>query len=166
MNAINLKPTAKIAVQKSVLRVYKVDNQSTVYLKDGTEFQIELFNPLQETILCKFKCNGKSLNGEGLILYPGQRVFLERYLDNNSKLKFETYKVEDTAEVNNAITKNGLIEVEFFHEKIVQSAPYYTNITIYNPYIYPRATYQDICYGNNINNFCTTPTLTSRAIPD
>lgn len=153
MKVINVKPTAKVAVQKSILRVYTVDDLSTVYLKDGTEFQIELFNPLQDTILCKFKSNGKPLNGEGLILYPGQRVFLERYLDNNKKLKFETYKVEDTSEVNGAIAKNGLIEVEFFKEQqaiTIQQIPVYDYCSTTN--LYNTGTVPNTFYCNSTIN--------------
>lgn len=114
---IETKPTARIAVKKNVIKHYNINDLTTVYLTDETEFEIELFNPLQETILCKFEFNGKSTNGEGLVLKPGQRVFLERYLDNDNKYKFSTYNVENTDDVKNAISKNGLLEIKFYKEK-------------------------------------------------
>ena len=166
MQAIDLKPTAKLAVKKSILRVYEVDNLSTVYLKDGSEFEIELFNPTQEVILCKFKFNGKSLNGEGLILYPGQRVFLERYLDNNKKFKFETYKVEDSPEVEYAIIKNGLLEVEFFNETYFNNYAYgtittYTNFPYTTPTISPNIFYTSGTITENSSTYIGNLTNTS-----
>jgi hypothetical protein len=83
MKTVELKPTAKIAVKKSVLKQYKVNNEDVVYLPKSTEFEIELHNPTQETVLCKIKFNKKDTSGEGLVLRPGQRVFLERYLNED-----------------------------------------------------------------------------------
>lgn len=113
----NLKPTAKIAVSKNVLKHYKFSNEDVIYLSDGTEFQIELFNPTSDIILAEIEINGK-LESNGLILYPAQRVFLERSLNNNHKFKFITYNIEDTEENKEAIEKNGLITIKFFKESI------------------------------------------------
>jgi hypothetical protein len=49
----------------------------TVYLNDGDEFEIELYNPTQNKVLAKIEMNGNSI-GNGIILRPGERVFLER----------------------------------------------------------------------------------------
>jgi hypothetical protein len=49
-------------------------------------------------------------------LQPGQRVFLERFIDDNRKLVYETYEVENTEEAKNAIADNGLVTVQFFEE--------------------------------------------------
>jgi len=57
----------------------------SVYLKNGEEFEIELFNPSQSTVLSKIKINGNYLSGGGIVIKPGQRVFLERYLDDAKK---------------------------------------------------------------------------------
>ena len=75
---LNEKPSAKIALKKNVLKVYDVENIKAVFLKDGSEFEIELFNPLQVTVLAKIKLNGEWINGGGLILKPGQRVFFRK----------------------------------------------------------------------------------------
>jgi hypothetical protein len=64
----------------------------TVYLNDGDEFEIELYNPTQNKVLAKIEMNGNSI-GNGIILRPGERVFLERYLDVAKKFLFETYVV-------------------------------------------------------------------------
>lgn len=56
----------------------------TVYMNNGDEFEIELFNPTQQKVLAKIELNGKSI-GSGIIVRPGERVFLERYLDEARK---------------------------------------------------------------------------------
>jgi hypothetical protein len=46
-----------------------------------------------------------------------QRVYLERYLDDPRKFKFETYEVDGTSnEVLDAISGNGDVVIEFFDE--------------------------------------------------
>jgi hypothetical protein len=109
-------PQAWIAVQKNRQKVYDSNGKSQVYLKDGQEFQIELFNPTQTKYVVKFKINGKYPSVRGLILNPGQRYFLDRFIDENRKLSFSTYEVEDSSLVKKAIENNGLLEVEFYAE--------------------------------------------------
>lgn len=46
----------------------KKDNK--IYLKDGQNFEIELFNPLTESVLAEIKVNGKSVSSSGLVLRP------------------------------------------------------------------------------------------------
>jgi len=94
--------------------------QNSVYLRNGEEFELELFNPTQNKVLAKISLNGKSL-GSGIIVRPGERVFLERYLDEAKKFRFETYEVEaNNPNVDQAIRMNGFVEVEFFEEYKVQ----------------------------------------------
>ena len=88
-----------------------------VYLKNGDEFELELFNPSSDTVLSKIKLDGKYISGGGIVLKPGQRIFLERYLDDPRKFKFETYEVDGTSnEVLDAISGNGDVVIEFFGE--------------------------------------------------
>jgi hypothetical protein len=88
----------------------------TVYLKNGDEFEIELFNPTQNKVLAKIELNGVSI-GSGIVLRPGERVFLERYLDDAKKFLFETYVVNgNNNEVQQAIAKNGDVTVKFYDE--------------------------------------------------
>jgi hypothetical protein len=106
----------------------------TVYLKNGDEFEIELFNPTHNKILAKIEMNGKSI-GAGIILRPGERVFLERYLDEAKKFLFETYVVDgDDKEVKQAIANNGDVTIKFFDE--IVRATYLSGsstLTISNP---------------------------------
>ena len=89
----------------------------TVYLNNGDEFELELFNPSSTTILAKIKLDGSYISGGGIVLKPGQRVFLERYLDDARKFKFETYEVDGTSnEVLDAIAGNGDVVIDFFDE--------------------------------------------------
>jgi len=106
-------PTAHIT--KNKLRIKQFQN--TVYLQNGDEFEIELFNPTIKKILCEIEINGISLSS-GIILRPGERVFLERFLNEPKKFIFETYTVSGKDDVvKNAIKNNGNVTVKFYKEK-------------------------------------------------
>jgi hypothetical protein len=111
-------PQAWIAIQKNRQKIYGTSGKSEVYLSDGQEFQIELFNPTQTRFLVKFKFNGLLTSERGLILNPGQRYFLDRFIDENSKLTFSTYEVENSRKAKKAIEKNGLLEIQFYAESV------------------------------------------------
>jgi hypothetical protein len=148
-------PMATICINKSRLKTYHKEKTPTFYLERGQEFQIELFNPTSDTILAKIQLNGNQISQGGLVLRPGERVFLERYLDVAKKFKFDTYEVANTAKVQKAIEDNGDFKVEFYRE----SKPTYcygSSITISNtPY-----TYTDYNHTGNPNpslrSFVTT----------
>lgn len=112
-------PTANIAVNKSRIKLYsKGLDMPTYYLQKGQEFQIELFNPTSDVLLAKIILNGKAISQGGLVLNPGQRVFLDRYFDVAKKFLFDTYEVANTSEVKKAIENNGDFKVEFYKERI------------------------------------------------
>ena len=108
-NVGSAEPSAFITVKKQRQK----QNGKNVYLHDKTEFEIELYNPTSETILAKINLNDQSISTSGIVLKPGQRVFLERYLDWDRKFLFETYEVEDNKTNQNAIKNNGLVTVMF-----------------------------------------------------
>lgn len=90
----------------------------TVYLNNGDEFEIELYNPKNYKVLAKIELNGNSI-GNGIVLRPGERVFLERYLDEAKKFKFDTYFVDgENKQSLNAIRNNGDVVVRFYDEYI------------------------------------------------
>jgi hypothetical protein len=133
----------------------------TVYLNNGDEFEIELYNPTQNKVLAKIEMNGNSI-GNGIILRPGERVFLERYLDEAKKFLFETYVVNgNNQEVQEAIAKNGDVYVKFYNEMLPTSnTPHYSNsgtLTINNPYSTWTTNTGTPHYGNV---FTTTSTNT------
>lgn len=103
---------AWLARNKSRLKIY--DN-SKVYLNDNDEFEIELYNPFSERIMAQITLNGSSENMQ-IVLNPGQRVFLERFLSEKKKFKFSTYNVEDTKEAKSAIANNGKVSIVFYKE--------------------------------------------------
>lgn len=113
-----------------------------VYLKNGEEFELELFNPSQSTVLAKIKINGNYLSGGGLVIKPGQRVFLERYLDDAKKFKFETYEVDGSSnEVLDAISSNGDVSIEFYEEYIKPNYSQPVLINTNSPSTYPYQPY-------------------------
>ena len=97
-------PTPSSYITKGKQRIKQFG--SKVYLKDKDNFEIELFNPTTGTILAKIKLNGKYASNSGIVLRPGERVFLERYLDSNNKFEFSTYEVSKGVEAQNAIRNN------------------------------------------------------------
>lgn len=115
-------PQANICIGKSRIKRYNnAGPLPTYYLTKGTEFTIELFNPTQETILAKITLDNKALSQGGLVIKPGERIFLDRYLDVAKKFLFDTYEVSDSAEVQKAIEKNGDFKVQFFKERKFQN---------------------------------------------
>jgi hypothetical protein len=126
----NNEKLAKIAVNKSLLKEYSnSSNERVVYMDDNTEFQIQIFNPYSYIIGVSFEFNKTSKNNQLLVLRPGERVWIERYLDNDSRLLFSTYKVNSSAEVKNAIKNNGGIRIKFYKERETESWLGYTPIS-------------------------------------
>lgn len=117
MKTTNYSNMSAIAVNKSLLKEYQTSYGRTVYLDKDSEFQIKLFNPTTETIAAEVFVNEKSL-GEKIVIRPGQLIWLERYLDEAKKFRFDTYEVEaNIEEVKQAIRNNGDIKVKFYKEK-------------------------------------------------
>jgi len=150
MKNVTTRETVPCAyVTKGKQRIKQFDK--TVYLNNGDEFEIELFNPTTNKVLAQIELNGKSI-GAGIVLRPGERVFLERYIETARKFLFETYTVNgDNSEVQKAIALNGLVSVKFYGE----------SISFYNPPIYYKS-YPSIDwnYHNsgtfNYSNCCAT----------
>jgi hypothetical protein len=136
------KPTAHITKKRSRLKVY---NDHIVFLNDKDNFELEIHNPKQKSVLCKIKLNGEYISTSGVVLRPGQRVFLERFLDSNHKFEFSTYKVKDTSENRSAIDLNGDVLVEFYDEQEVRNNFLYLN---------GRAMYgSGLTYGERSNDY-------------
>ena len=111
------KPGAWVVNSKD--RGRKSIKNGKVYLTDSEEFEIELFNPLTECILADIKLNGQSISKTGLVLKPGQRFYLDCFIDDNKKFIFSTYEVDGTLESLTAINNNGKLEVYFYKESVV-----------------------------------------------
>lgn len=117
-------PTAHVTKRKSRLKVYGGVN---LYMNEGETFEIELYNPKTISILAKIKLNGNYISSTGIVIRPGQRVFLERFLDTNNKFVFTTYEVKDNRPNRDAIAFNGNVEIEFYDE--MSTKPIYSNLT-------------------------------------
>jgi hypothetical protein len=142
-------PEAFISVMKNR---QKIVNTNEVYLDNRTEFQIEFFNPTSQTVLANIFINGSSISNKGLVLKPGQRVWLDRYLDDNRKFLFETYEVSgNSQEVKNAIANNGKIRIEFHPEKIKNPPYIYSGGTTTINWPYYNPTFTTCTSGNPIN---------------
>ena len=105
--------TAHITSNRNRAKIYG----NAVYLKDKQRFEIELFNPNTINYLAKISIDGKSISNSGIVLKPGQRVYLERFIDSNNKFVFETYEIEKSNEALNAVVNNGLVEISFYPEE-------------------------------------------------
>lgn len=134
-------PTAHIAVNRNRMKHY----DTKVYLKSGTHFEIELFNPKSISVLAEILIDGKPISKSGIVVKPGQRVFLERWIDTPKKFLFETYLVEENEETIEAIKENGKVEVKFYDETSNLISP---NISTSTFTTYPTWTNDNIVYGS------------------
>ena len=111
------KPSAWIVSSND--RGRKSIKSGKVFLNDGDEFEIELFNPLTVSVLADIKLNGQSISKTGLVVKPGQRVYLDCFIDDRKKFKFSTYEIENSGESLDATQNNGLLEVFFYKEDVI-----------------------------------------------
>lgn len=145
---------AKLAISKSLLKEYSNSEYSRiVYMKNNSEFQIQIFNPYTYTIGINITIDNKSL-GQTLVLKPGERIWLERYLNEAKKFLFSTYEVNgESKQVQEAIAKNGEIKLEFFKER-EQQVYVNTSITYFD-----RWNPNQILYSKGIDEpttYCNT----------
>jgi len=127
MKTKNVSPEAYIAIGKDRQKVY---GENTVYLENKKEFEFEFYNPTTFNVRANIYINGNPISNRGLVLRPGVRGWLDRYIDESRKFLFETYVVEGgSAEVRKAIANNGDIKIEFFKEKIAPPKPSYNYLS-------------------------------------
>ena len=146
---------AKIAMNKSLVKEFYSSGDRIVYLDNNSEFQIQLFNPYTYTIGADISLNGNAMSNR-IIIKPGQRIWLERYLDSPEKFLFSTYEVDDAPEVKAAIAKNGVVEVKFYKEKEkpVYQPIYINNIIEKTPYYNQHWYKNEITCLDGAVNFC------------
>jgi hypothetical protein len=150
----NATPGAWIVNPKD--RGRKSIKNGNIYLKDGQEFEIEIFNPLKINILADIRLNGNSISTSGLIIKPGQREYLDCFIDDGRKFKFETYQVENSNESKEAISDNGALEVLFYKEDVTTFSNWRSRITLQRPryfndydWYYPYNNWYGTC--NNVS---------------
>ena len=155
-----------------------IKSNNRVYLNDKEPFEIELYNPLTESVLADIKVNGSSVSKSGLVIRPGERFYLDCFVDDKKKFVFNTYEVEDTEQSKSAIQKNGTVEVYFYKEETI-NLKNWSNLfqpiiekhyyPVY-PWYTPRPWYPSVWYGttggtittsNSIGTTTTNVTLNS-----
>jgi len=115
-----------------------------IYLDNGQEFEIEIFNPLTESVLADIRLNGNSISKTGLVVRPGQRIYLDCFVDDIKKFIFQTYEVDGSQWSIEAIADNGLMEVFFYKEQAVTLQDWSNRfhkviVHEYRPYYYPAS---------------------------
>ena len=116
-----VKAVCAITINKNRLKQKsRPDGRSIIYMNDKQEFQLEFFNPTSKPVMAKIKFNGQYISPRGIVIRPGERVYLDRYIDEARKFIFETYTVGKGKSVEEAIAKNGLIDIDFFNEEEIK----------------------------------------------
>ena len=170
------KPSAWIVTPNDKGR--KPIKSGKVFLDDKEEFEIELFNPLTVSVLADIKLNGQSISKTGLVVKPGQRIYLDCFIDDKKKFKFSTYEIENSGEALDATQNNGLLEVFFYKEDVITLDNWqrkFDRIIVekyypYNPYPWHFRTTNNpytVWYGTNsptIGGSCVTTNLTNSVI--
>ncbi len=157
-------PYAHVTINKNRVKLEKTLADSihgttggSIYFSDGQEYEIELYNPLSVNVKACITIDGKIVSGGGIVIKNGERVYLERFIDNNHKFKFKTYSVDKTEEVEKAIGNNGVIEVKFYEEYVIPHYTYYTHTNFQqwptNPFYKDLKTNQDIYLTTNTTSF-------------
>jgi hypothetical protein len=112
-------PTVQITTNRNRLKVYDKKSQlPKVYLNNNSHFEFEFFNPTQERIGIIIYLNNKCINtGRMLIIRPGDRGFLERYLTDGDakKFLFDTYVV--TNKLRKLLKKTDILKLNFIKNK-------------------------------------------------
>lgn len=123
-------PEAFITKGKNRLR----QNGNTVYMSNNDEFEIELYNPRSTNVLAKIKLNGNYISNRGIVIKPGQRIHLDRFIDDSKRFKFSTYDVDGSdSRTVAAIAMNGDVQVEFYDETGTNS--FIFNTPTFNTYV-------------------------------
>jgi hypothetical protein len=152
--SINSKPGAWIVSPTDKGR--KSIKNGKCFLENNETFEIELFNPLTVSVLADIKLNGQSISKTGLVVKPGQRVYLDCFIDDRKKFKFSTYEIETSLDAINATVNNGVLEVFFYKEDVITLDNWqrrFDRIIVekyypYNPY--PWYNPYQVYYGTNI----------------
>ena len=122
-------PQAFIAIKKNRVKHYNGEKKE-VYLNGNTEFQIELFNPTNVTVLAEIFLNDKRISYGGVVIYPGQRIFLDRYINENRKFKFTTYEIDgNNNDALKAIENNGKVTINFYNEEVINYGYFSNNLS-------------------------------------
>jgi hypothetical protein len=107
--------------------------------------------------MAKIWINGKLVSKSGIVINANQRVYLERFIDENAKFVFKTFEVDNVEETKAAREKNGLVKVEFYPEIQTIRANNITTVTppvFYDTYLYKSG--DSIGYGYSTYSMSTS----------
>lgn len=145
-----------ITKSKNRLKIYKSNEKETVYLNDNDNFELEFSNLSKDKVMAKIYINNKLISSQGIVINPGQTNFLERFIEDNKKFIYNTYKVEkDNKSIDEAISNNGVIKVEFYNE-----SHYWSNTGTSSSWVHPN---HWITYTTP--NWTTNPTIVTPIQP-
>jgi len=159
------KPSAWIVTPSDKGR--KSIKSGKVFLEDKEEFEIEIFNPLTVSVLADIKLNGQSISKTGLVVKPGQRVYLDCFIDDKKKFIFSTYQIDGSEESLDATQNNGLLEVFFYKEDIITLDNWKNKMDkviieryypVYYPNTYPTYPWNNIYCGGSFGTGTTNLT--------
>lgn len=129
-------PEAVVTVNRNRLKQYS----GSYYIKNETNFELEIFNPCSFKIGAQITLQGVNI---GMILVkPGERIYLDRFINENKKFLFTTYDVGFNNASLNAIKDNGNLKISFFKEPdftlgllsgTINTSVYYTNQVFNQP---------------------------------
>lgn len=110
-------PEAHIACCGNRMKSYTEEGEKRIYMEDGAEFQLEFYNNSSYYVKADITINGTQQNS-ALVLRPYQRFFLDRFMDEQKKFKFNTFLTgnDDIEKLKEIIEKNGRIKIEFYKE--------------------------------------------------
>jgi len=158
------KPSAWIVTPNDKGR--KSIKNGKCFLENNETFEIELFNPLTVSVLSDIKLNGQSISKTGLVLKPGQRVYLDCFIDDKKKFIFSTYEIDGGLESLDATQNNGLLEVFFYKEDVITLDNWRSRFDrvivekyypVYYPNTYPTYPWNNIyCGGSFGGGYGTT----------
>lgn len=107
-------PSVSVTSNRNELKVYE---GNIVYLNNGDNFELRFFNPTQEKLGVEIMFNGTKKGDSYLVLNPGQDIILDRFLDEQRKMLFETYSINgNNQDAVEAIQQNGIITFNFYKE--------------------------------------------------
>jgi len=107
---------ACVTVNRNRLKTYG----NSVYLKSGTPYEIEMWNMGKSRVIAYVNLDGKLISGSGIIVNPGQRIYLERWIDSPKKFTFKTYEIDGSRESLEATVDNGEVKISF-HDEITKN---------------------------------------------
>lgn len=114
------QPTVHLTVGRNRRRAY---GPNEYRLRDGEEYELEIHNTTRGTVGARVRVEGRPIGQTLLVLRPGERVYLERWMDRPQRFRFSTYEVDGSPESQAATANNGRVTVEFFRENVFVPPP-------------------------------------------